>query len=505
MKRQQAVFSIRTSPRGRTVRRSSTNHIVHVTDSVTSGHSYAGAFHFADGANTDTEYEYDDNGNMTKDLNRGITGITYNALNLPSVIQFGDNSYIEYTYGADGQKLRTQYGVQPGLGPLTPADAGGSILAGGTAVTDAVETVPSTDELSRVDYCGNMVYDRGERRLLLENGYVTFNLQTNAPSYHFYLRDHLGNNRVVMAHNGTVEQVTHYYPFGGVQRESTNPGLQPYKYGGKELDRTSGLDAYDYGARQYNPVTARWDRVDPLSEKYYNVSPYAYCHDNPIMCIDPDGKDDYYTQNGVFIRSDDKKTNYVYVGDSQLMFKGKPITGIDFKNKASTIYAESSIGYGIADYHEMCAIASVHLRNNKAFGQGAELAKSFRKTELDKQTDKMQMANAALINALQGGKDYSNGATQWDGAEQAMVPSEYKDKPSNGKFMFKMNTMGWSMSDKHYSSWKEAIENKFGKGKFTVPQTKEATSNYGGMNNKGRIRLQSTAQYGLTIFWKEVK
>ena len=133
-----------------------------------------------------------------------------------------------------------------------------------------------------------------------------------------------------------------------------------------------------------------------------------------------------------------------------------------------------------ADYHEMCAIASVHLRNNKAFGQGAELAKSFRKTELDKQTVKMQMANAALINALQGGKDYSNGATQWDGAEQAMVPSEYKDKPSNGKFMFKMNTMGWSMSDKHYSSWKEAIENKFGKGKFTVPQTKEATSNYGG-------------------------
>ena len=38
---------------------------------------------------------------------------------------------------------------------------------------DAVGTIPSTDELSRVDYCGNMVYDRGERRMLLENGYVT--------------------------------------------------------------------------------------------------------------------------------------------------------------------------------------------------------------------------------------------------------------------------------------------------------------------------------------------
>ena len=46
---------------------------------------------------------------------------------------------------------------------------------------DAVGTIPSTDELSRVDYCGNMVYDRGERRLLLENGFVTFDLQTGLP------------------------------------------------------------------------------------------------------------------------------------------------------------------------------------------------------------------------------------------------------------------------------------------------------------------------------------
>ena len=56
---------------------------------------------------------------------------------------------------------------------------------------------------------------------------------------------------MVMAGDGTVEQVTHYYPFGGVMRESTNPCLQPYKYGGKELDRTSGLDAYDFGARMF--------------------------------------------------------------------------------------------------------------------------------------------------------------------------------------------------------------------------------------------------------------
>ena len=50
-----------------------------------------------------------------------------------------------------------------------------------------------------------------------------------------------------------------------------------------------GLNTYDYGARQYNPVTAHWDRVDPLAEKYYGISPYAYCLGNPIRFIDPDG------------------------------------------------------------------------------------------------------------------------------------------------------------------------------------------------------------------------
>ncbi len=165
------------------------------------------------------------------------------------------------------------------------------LTVSGTASPDSQTGLPSPDELSRIDYCGNVVYDRGERRLLLGNGYVTFDLQTNAPSYHFYLRDHLGNNRVVMAQNGTVEQVTHYYPFGGMMRESTNPGLQPYKYGGKELDRTSGLDTYDFGARMYFADRLQWGQMDPMSEKYYDVSPYVYCANNPLINIDSDGRD----------------------------------------------------------------------------------------------------------------------------------------------------------------------------------------------------------------------
>ena len=69
------------------------------------------------------------------------------------------------------------------------------------------------------------------------------------------------------------------------EREKNRP-----KVNGKELDKMHGLNTYDYGARQYNPVTARWDRMDPLCEKYYSISPYAYCEGNPVRYIDSDGR-----------------------------------------------------------------------------------------------------------------------------------------------------------------------------------------------------------------------
>ena len=99
-----------------------------------------------------------------------------------------------------------------------------------------------------------------------------------------------GNVRVVVGPEGETEEVSHYYPYGALMGESRGTANQSYKYNGKEIDRMFGLDWYDYGARMYDPVLGRWTTMDPMETNYYDVSPYAYCLNNPVNIVDPDGK-----------------------------------------------------------------------------------------------------------------------------------------------------------------------------------------------------------------------
>ena len=135
----------------------------------------------------------------------------------------------------------------------------------------------------------NMIYENNVlKKILIDGGYITLN--DTIPEYHYYLKDHLGNNRVVVNIDGTVEQVNHYYPFGGLFGESIGGSVQWYKYNGKEFDRTHGLDWYDYGARHMAPDAGRFTAMDPLGEEDYSISPYVYCGNNPISNVDLDGK-----------------------------------------------------------------------------------------------------------------------------------------------------------------------------------------------------------------------
>ena len=69
------------------------------------------------------------------------------------------------------------------------------------------------------------------------------------------------------------------------------PSEQPWKYNGKEFVEMHGLDEYDSKARWYYPAICRTTTMDPLAEKYYSTSPYAWCGNNPIMNVDLDGMD----------------------------------------------------------------------------------------------------------------------------------------------------------------------------------------------------------------------
>ena len=227
------------------------NQMIRVDDQVSIG---AGndETDFKDAVKQANEYTYDANGNLTKDLNKGITGITYNCLNLPNAVTFSDGSTVTYIYSADGTKLRAVHKI-------------GSVT-------------------TTTDYCDNVIYENNTAKLLLTGeGYISL----SDKKYHYYLQDHQGNNRVVAAKDGNVEETNHYYPFGGVFASSQN--VQPYKYNGKELDTKKGLNWYDYGAREYDAVLGRFTTMDPMAEKYYAVSPYTYCVNNPIKFVDPTG------------------------------------------------------------------------------------------------------------------------------------------------------------------------------------------------------------------------
>lgn len=302
------------------------NQLVRVDDAV-SGPFYSGAFHFRDGIKAANEYAYDENGNQTKDLNKNFSSIQYNCLNLQSLVCHKNGSSERIVYDAAGRKLRTIFGIQamtqlnprysvmekilstfttlkndsattirhfvpvrsvktllPSLSNVLQVSNSGSLTLGKSISMVLQESAKQTD------YCGNVIYNTDKTVAVLNDyGYVLLN-DSGTATYYYEAKDHLGNVRVVYNQSGKVEQINHYYPFGALTGKSTNGSVQPYKYNGKELDRENGLDLYDYGARYYDAAIGRFTSMDPLCEKYYNISPYAYCAGNPINSIDPDGK-----------------------------------------------------------------------------------------------------------------------------------------------------------------------------------------------------------------------
>ena len=242
------------------------NQLLKVDDAAV-GPYYQGAFHFVDGADEAVEYEYDANGNLVRDLNKGIISISYDLNNQPRKIEYNDGRNVSYLYDAEGSKLSVSYNLtamssaQPQMPVMQSSNVASANMSNGQKT---------------IEYCGNIICDGDETMILNNVGYALYNKDNNL-SFYYYLKDHLGNNRVVVREYGEIEQVNDYYPTGALMTSSKGGDTQRFKYNGKELDRTNGLNWYGYGARNYDAAIVRWDGMDKLCEKYSPFTPYGYC------------------------------------------------------------------------------------------------------------------------------------------------------------------------------------------------------------------------------------
>lgn len=280
------------------------NRLIRVNDSaervLTSGST---DFKDIDNGN-DVEYSYNGVGSLILDKNKGIDTIEYNNFNNPSMISFRlktvlpvtvpsggvlkegksvpalNHNVIRFVYTPDGEKIRTVRGLTE------------PFIVTGLSDGNFSSKIIYKHFFDTTEYFNRFIIRNGvAEKILFSGGYVTFSVGDKLmPVYHYYSTDHQGNVRAVYGENGTVEQTVAYDPFGVIIPDlSTNVSHQPYLYNGKELDRVHGLDWYDYGARMYDPAIMRWPAIDPMCEKFYNVSPYVYCLNNPVRFLDRDG------------------------------------------------------------------------------------------------------------------------------------------------------------------------------------------------------------------------
>ena len=220
-----------------------------------------------------SDYEYDDNGNLTLDKNKSLR-ISYNYLNLPERVypETTGSDEIKFIYDASGVKWQK---VSNNTGVTTTTSYNHSFVYNG----------PS----------GSRVLDY----VLTPEGMIK---KLATPQYHYFVKDHLGNTRVTVydsdadgildQNTDEILQTANYYPFG-MEFDGDVGGNNKYLYNGKEiqLDKigTIGLDWYDYGARFYDPQLGRWHVPDPLCEVNRRWSPYRYAYNNPLRFVDPDG------------------------------------------------------------------------------------------------------------------------------------------------------------------------------------------------------------------------
>ena len=255
------------------------NQVLSITDSGTDVDQYNTIEYHSGDIQSDTTMFYDKNGNLISDADRRITAIRYNILNLPDTIQFLNGHQIVNMYDAAGRKYKSIVYT--------------NIASAHSQQYDFANYSIETDSLycKITEYSGNIetytTYDTAtvvRQRIFNTIGYNSDN------TYYHYIKDHIGNIcAVVNSMQDTAVQSTLYYASGVPLARSFGRDVQPYLYNGKEFIEAHGLNEYDSQARMYYAPIMRTTTMDPMAEKYYHISPYVWCGNNPMAFVDPEG------------------------------------------------------------------------------------------------------------------------------------------------------------------------------------------------------------------------
>jgi len=209
------------------------------------------------------EYLYDANGNLIEDKNRGLQ-ISYNHLNLPTLIVNAQQDSVRFYYTADGLKIRTV--IAPNVGSSEQWDMASEFHY----QHESLAYFTHSEGIARMNTTGTFL-----------NQYA--------------LKDHLGNVRIQFTDaNGDgkpeIVQEDHYYPFGARMAHLSyqDDPLSPNRYNGM-LQARSGSQLYHTTFRTLDPVLGRWWQQDPMALYFPNRTPYNSNLNNPIRYSDPSG------------------------------------------------------------------------------------------------------------------------------------------------------------------------------------------------------------------------
>lgn len=270
---------------------------------------------FKDGSNSGNDYQYDIYGNLNLDNNKGILNIKYNHLNLPLIIDFGSLGNIKYVYNSQGIKREKQVTVGGVTTTIKYFDGGFQYLKIGSD-SDVLQFFPTAE------------------------GFV--NKDGSNYKYVYNYLDHLGNVRLKycdsdldgVINTSEILEENQYYPFG-MKHEGYDEyagSINKYRFNGKEIQEELGLNMYSMDFRQYDSAIGRFVTVDPMAEQKYDVTPFRFGFNSPVLFSDPTGL--WEIINGGYTTSDPGEINaFVYSYNRQS-------SGV--KNNKLDIYVSSS-------------------------------------------------------------------------------------------------------------------------------------------------------------------